>query len=162
MKFLLETAAAAWGTDNFNEYLNGSTFTLYRDTTTEKTLGTTQMKTLNRLQTTMNDHNFKIKDIQKSDLPNSLRKEQNIEKPEPTSQNKTFNKSVMLTQSTLIPSPVKQSSASWMIHEHSPPRPSFRTAGPIWQFRPSAITGASHTDFRKPSRLNRARCKPAD
>ncbi len=42
----------------------------------------------------MNDHNFKIKDIQKSDLPNSLRKGQNMEKPEPTSQNKTFNKSV--------------------------------------------------------------------
>jgi len=94
MKFLLKTDAAAWGMDNFNEYLNGSTFTLYRDSTTKTTLGTTQMKTLNRLQTTMNDHNFKIKDIQKSDLPNSLRKGQNMEKLEPTSQNKTFNKSV--------------------------------------------------------------------
>jgi len=28
-RFLLETAAAAWGMDNFNEYLNGSRFTLY-------------------------------------------------------------------------------------------------------------------------------------
>ena len=60
MKFLLKTAAAAWGMDNFNEYLNGSTFTLYRNTTTEKTLGTTQMKTLNRLQTTMNNHNLSL------------------------------------------------------------------------------------------------------
>ena len=42
----------------------------------------------------MNDHNLKIKDIQKSNLPNSLRKGQNMKKPEPTSQNKTTNKSV--------------------------------------------------------------------
>ncbi len=28
-KFLLETATAAWGMDNFNEYLNGSRFILY-------------------------------------------------------------------------------------------------------------------------------------
>ncbi len=33
-KFLLETPAAAWGMDNFNEYLKGSQFTLYRDLTT--------------------------------------------------------------------------------------------------------------------------------
>ncbi len=46
-KFLLETAAAAWGMDNFNEYLKGSRFTLYRDLTTETTLGITQLKTLN-------------------------------------------------------------------------------------------------------------------
>ncbi len=46
-RFLLETAAAAWGMDNFNEYLKGSRFTLYRDSTTETTLGTTQLKTLN-------------------------------------------------------------------------------------------------------------------
>jgi hypothetical protein len=61
-KFLLETAAAAWGMDNFNKYINGSRFTLYRDTTTETPLGTTQVKTLNRLQTTMNDHDFKTRD----------------------------------------------------------------------------------------------------
>jgi Reverse transcriptase (RNA-dependent DNA polymerase)/RNase H-like domain found in reverse transcriptase len=67
MKFLLETAAAAWGMDN----LNGSRFTLYRDTTTETMLGTTQVKTLNCLQTTMNDHDFEIKDRRKSDLPSS-------------------------------------------------------------------------------------------
>ncbi len=41
-------SSAAWGMDNFNEYLKGSRFTLYRDLTTEVTLGTTQIKTLNR------------------------------------------------------------------------------------------------------------------
>ena len=80
-KFLLETAAAAWGMDNFHEYLNGLKFTLYRDTTTESTLGTTQLKTLNRLQTTMNNHDFKIKDRQRSDLPEFLRKGQTMVEP---------------------------------------------------------------------------------
>jgi hypothetical protein len=47
MKFLLETAAAAWGMDNFNEYLNGSKFTLYKDPIPETSLGTTQLKMLN-------------------------------------------------------------------------------------------------------------------
>jgi hypothetical protein len=46
-RFLLEMAAAAWGMDNFNEYLKGSRLTLYRDLTTETMLGTTQLKTLN-------------------------------------------------------------------------------------------------------------------
>jgi hypothetical protein len=93
-KFLLETATAAWGMDNFNEYLNGSRCTLYRDTTAETALGTTQVKTLNCLQTTMNDHDFKIKDRRKSDLPKFLRKGQNLEKPEHSSQDKPFNRSV--------------------------------------------------------------------
>ncbi len=34
-RFLLETAAAAWGMDNFNKYLNGSRFILYKDPITE-------------------------------------------------------------------------------------------------------------------------------
>jgi hypothetical protein len=92
MKFLHEAATAAWGMDNFNEYLNGSRFTLYRDTTTA--LGTTQVKTLNRLQTTMNDHDFETMNRRKSDLPSFLKKGQNLETPEPTSQDKTFNRSV--------------------------------------------------------------------
>ncbi len=94
MKFLLETAAAAWGMDNFNEYLNGSKFTLYHDTTTETTLGTTQIKTLNRLQTAMNDHDFEIKDRQRSDLPNFLRKGQNLEKPRHPRQDQIFNRNI--------------------------------------------------------------------
>jgi hypothetical protein len=42
--FLLETAAAVWGMDNFNKYLKGSPFTLYMDPTVAPDLGTTQMK----------------------------------------------------------------------------------------------------------------------
>jgi hypothetical protein len=80
-KFLLETAAATWGMDNFNEYLNGSKFTLYKDTTTKATLGTTQLKTLNWLQATMNDHDFEVKDRQQLDLPDFLKKKPNLEEP---------------------------------------------------------------------------------
>ncbi len=73
IKFLLETAAAAWGMDNFNKYLNGSKFTLYKDPVLETSLGTTQLK---RLKTVMSEHDFEIKDKQKSDLPDSLKKGQ--------------------------------------------------------------------------------------
>ena len=62
--------------DNFNEYLKGSRFTLYRDLTTETTLGTTQLKTLNRLRNTMIDHDFKTMDRQKAELPHILKKSQ--------------------------------------------------------------------------------------
>jgi hypothetical protein len=85
-RFLLETAAADWGMDNFNEYLKGSKFTLYRDVTTETTLGTPQLKTLNRLKNTMIDHDFEVQDRQKSDLPDFLKKRQTWEvqeDPEP-------------------------------------------------------------------------------
>ena len=57
-----EAFAAAWGMDNFNEYLKGSRFMLYRDLTTEATMGTTQLKTLNRLRNTMIDHDFQTMD----------------------------------------------------------------------------------------------------
>jgi hypothetical protein len=85
-------AAAAWGMDNFNEYLKGSRFTLYRDLTTETTLGTTQLKTLNRLRNTMIDHDFEIQDRQKADLPDFLKKRQTEEGPENPGQNLAFNK----------------------------------------------------------------------
>jgi hypothetical protein len=91
-RFLLETAAATWGMDNFNEYLKGSKFTLYRDITTETTLGTTQMKTLNRLRNTMIDHDFKLQDRQNSDLPDFLKKGQTWEKPEDPEPSRRFNK----------------------------------------------------------------------
>jgi hypothetical protein len=90
-KFLLKTAAATWGMDNFNEYLNGSKFILYQDPITETKLGTTQVKTLNRLKTTMNDHKFEIKDKQKSDLPDFLKERQNIAEPGRASQTIDFN-----------------------------------------------------------------------
>jgi hypothetical protein len=65
--------------DNFNEYLKGSKFTLYKDLTTETTLGTTQIKTLSRLRTTMIEHDFEIQDRQKLDLPDFLKKRQTEE-----------------------------------------------------------------------------------
>ena len=91
-KFLLETAAAAWGMDNFNEYLKGSRFTLYRDLATETTLGTTQLKTLNRLRNTMIDHDFKTLDRQKADLPDHLKKKQTRNEPELSGRDQAFNK----------------------------------------------------------------------
>ncbi len=93
-KFLLETAAATWGMDNFNEYLKGSKFTLYKDLTTETMLGTTQIKTLNRLRTTMINHDFEIQDRQKSDLPNFLKKRQTEEeqKQKDSDQGQAVNK----------------------------------------------------------------------
>jgi hypothetical protein len=79
---LLEMAAAAWGMDNFNEYLKGSKFTLYMDQVTEQNMGNTQVKTLNRLKTVMSDHNFDIKNRQKADLPDFLKQKQtNIREP---------------------------------------------------------------------------------
>jgi len=80
--------------DNFNEYLNGSKFTLYKDTTTEAMLGTTQLKTLNRLQTMMNNHDFEVKDRQQSDLPDFLKKKQNLEEPRRLDQDQDFNKTI--------------------------------------------------------------------
>jgi hypothetical protein len=84
-------AAAAWGMDNLNEYLKGSRFTLYRDLTTETTLGTTQLKTLNRLRNTMIDHDFEIQDRQKADLPDFLKKRQ-TEGQENSGWDRAFNK----------------------------------------------------------------------
>jgi hypothetical protein len=78
--------------DNFNEYLKGSRFTLYRDLATETTLGTTQLKTLNRLRNTMIDHDFKTLDRQKADLPEHLKKRQTRNEPELSGQDQAFNK----------------------------------------------------------------------
>ncbi len=91
-EFLLEMAAAAWGMDNFNEYLKGSRFTLYRDLTTETTLGTTQLKTLNRLRNTMIEHDFEIQDRQKADLSDFLKKRQSKEGRENPGPDQAFNK----------------------------------------------------------------------
>jgi hypothetical protein len=93
-RFLLETAAAAWGMDNFNEYLKGSKFTLYKDLTTEATLGTTQLKRLNRLRTTMTEHDFEVQDRQKSDLPDFLKTKQTLEMPKCLDQDQAYNKTI--------------------------------------------------------------------
>jgi hypothetical protein len=89
-----ETAVAAWGMDNFNEYLNGSKFILYKDAINKTGLGTTQMKTLNRLKTTMSEHEFELKDKQKSNLPEFLKKGKNDTTKIRASQPVTFNKTV--------------------------------------------------------------------
>jgi hypothetical protein len=78
--------------DNFNEYLKGSKFTLYRDGATETTLGTTQLKTLNRLKNTMIEHDFEIQNRQKADLPDCLKRRQIEEGRESSGQNQAFNK----------------------------------------------------------------------
>jgi hypothetical protein len=85
-----------WGMDNFNEYLKGSRFTLYRDLTTETTLGTTQQKTLNRLRNTMIDHDFETQDRQQADLPDFLKKRQTEEGQENPGQNRAFNKVILV------------------------------------------------------------------
>jgi hypothetical protein len=59
--------------DNFNEYHKGSKFMLYKDLITEPSLGTTQVKTLNRLKTAMSEQNFETRNRQKSNLPDFLK-----------------------------------------------------------------------------------------
>ncbi len=92
--FLLETAAAVWGMDNFNGYLKGSRFTLYLDPTLAPDLGTTQMKTWNRLKTAMSEHNFNTENCQKADLPQYLKQRQLNQKEEQHINNLHFNKTV--------------------------------------------------------------------
>ncbi len=92
MKFLLETAAAARGMDNFNEYLKGSKFTLYKDITKKAILGTTQVKTLSQLKTTMIEHDFETQDRQKLELLDFLKKRQKGEKQEDTDQGQATNR----------------------------------------------------------------------
>jgi hypothetical protein len=69
-------AAAAWGMDNFNEYLKGSKFTMYMDQITEQNLGNTQVKTLNRLKTAMSEHNFDTKTRQRGNILEFLKQKQ--------------------------------------------------------------------------------------
>jgi hypothetical protein len=52
------------------------------------------VKTLNRLKTTMSDHEFEVKDRQRSDLPDFLKKRQNIVEPGQVYQSTTFNRIV--------------------------------------------------------------------
>jgi hypothetical protein len=80
--------------DNFNEYLKGSKFTLYKDTTNDATLGTTQLKTLNWLQTMMNEHDFGVQDRQKSNLPDFLKKKQQTEEPGQLNRDQPVNKTI--------------------------------------------------------------------
>jgi RNase H-like domain found in reverse transcriptase len=56
--FLLESAAAVWGMDVFNEYLKGKQFTLFTDHKPLEKMGHLHTKTMNRLQAALLEHDF--------------------------------------------------------------------------------------------------------
>jgi len=58
--FLLESAAAIWGMDTFNEYLKGKKFILYTDNKPLEKMGHLHTKTMNRLQSALLEHDFVI------------------------------------------------------------------------------------------------------
>jgi RNase H-like domain found in reverse transcriptase/Integrase zinc binding domain/Reverse transcriptase (RNA-dependent DNA polymerase) len=58
--FLLESAAAVWGMDTFNEYLKGKKFILYTDHKPLEKMGHLHTKTMNRLQSALLEHDFII------------------------------------------------------------------------------------------------------
>jgi hypothetical protein len=67
--FLLEAAAAVWGMDHFNKYLKGKTFILYMDHKPLEKLGHLHIKTMNRFQTALLEHDFIIQYKKVSDMP---------------------------------------------------------------------------------------------
>jgi hypothetical protein len=58
--FLLESAAAVWGMDVFNEYLKGKQFILFTDHKPLEKMGHLHTKTMNRLQAALLEHDFII------------------------------------------------------------------------------------------------------
>jgi len=67
--FLLEAAATVWGMEFFNEYLRGKQFILYTDHKPLEKLGHLHSKMLNRLQTTLLEHDFVIQYKKGSNMP---------------------------------------------------------------------------------------------
>jgi hypothetical protein len=67
--FLLEAAAAVWGMDHFQKYLKGKKFILYTDHKPLEKLGHLHIKTMNRFETTLLDHDFIIQYKKVSDMP---------------------------------------------------------------------------------------------
>jgi len=67
--FLLEAAAAVWGTDFFNVYLKGKQFILYTDHKPLEKLNHMHSKMLNRLQTALREHDFVIQFKKGSNMP---------------------------------------------------------------------------------------------
>jgi hypothetical protein len=57
--FLLESVAAVWDMDVFNEYLKGKTFILFTDHKPQK-MGHLHTKTMNRLQSALLEHDFVV------------------------------------------------------------------------------------------------------
>jgi RNase H-like domain found in reverse transcriptase len=60
LPFLLESAAAVWGMDVFNEYLKGKQFILFTDHKPLEKMGHLHTKTMNRLQAALLEHDFVI------------------------------------------------------------------------------------------------------
>jgi RNase H-like domain found in reverse transcriptase len=58
--FLLESAAAVWGMDTFNEYLKGKQSILYTDHKPLEKMGHLHTKRMNRLQSALLEHDFVI------------------------------------------------------------------------------------------------------
>ncbi len=58
--FLLESAAAVWGMDTFNEYLKGKQFVLFTDHKPSEKMGHLHTKTMNHLQAALLEHDFVI------------------------------------------------------------------------------------------------------
>jgi len=58
--FLLESAAAVWGMDVFDEYLKGKQFILFTDHKPLEKIGHLNTKTMNRLQAALLEHHFAI------------------------------------------------------------------------------------------------------
>jgi hypothetical protein len=63
------------------------------DPISEQSLGSTQLKTLNRLKTAMSENNFNIKNRQTADLPTLLKQKQMVAKDQSTS-SLDFNKTI--------------------------------------------------------------------
>jgi hypothetical protein len=58
--FLLESSAAVWGMDIFNEYLKGKQFVLFTDHKPLEKMGYLHTKTMNWLQAALLEHDFVI------------------------------------------------------------------------------------------------------
>jgi hypothetical protein len=67
--FLLEAAAAVWGMEVFNEYLQRKLFFLFTDHKPLEKLGHLHTKTLNRLQTALLEHDFVVQYKKGTNMP---------------------------------------------------------------------------------------------
>jgi hypothetical protein len=148
--------------DNFNEYLNGSKFTLYKDPVPETSLGTTQLKMLNRLKTAMSEHDFEIKDKQKSDLPNSLKNRQKEASQTHVGNPGRFNKTIHVDTFSTLRTPEKiiitimDNSTAFSVSTITTDNSATSTVTAL------QITGSRHMDIQTPSLSNKGRYKPVN
>jgi hypothetical protein len=67
--FLLESAAAVWGMEVFNEYLKGKRLILFTDHKSVEKMGHLHNKTMNRLQAPLLEHDFVIQYKKEAIMP---------------------------------------------------------------------------------------------